>query len=71
MFTLSNTVLRSTVRARKEANHTRQEVTVDLKSNILWAIASVALLGSALLLDQGPVRPLMAEYTESAQESAG
>ena len=44
---------------------------MDLKSNILWAIASVALLGSALLVDQGPVTPLMAEYTESTQESAG
>ena len=44
---------------------------MDLKSNILWAIASVALLGSALFVDQGPVRPLMAEYTESPQESAG
>lgn len=44
---------------------------MDLKSNLLWAIASVALLGSALFVDQGPVKPLMAEYTESAQESAG
>ena len=59
------------MRACKEANNTRQEVEVDLKSNLLWAIASVALLGSALFVDQGPVKPLMAEYTESAQESAG
>ena len=44
---------------------------MDLKSNILWAIASVVLLGSALFVDQGPVKPLAAEYTESAQESAG
>jgi hypothetical protein len=44
---------------------------VDLKSNILWAIASVALLGSALFVDQGPVKPLVAEYIESAEESAG
>ncbi len=44
---------------------------MDLKSNLLWAIASVALLGSALLVDQGPVKPLMAEYSESTQESAG
>ncbi len=44
---------------------------MDLKSNILWALASVALLASALFVDQGPVKPLMAEYTESVQESAG
>ena len=44
---------------------------MDLKSNLLWAIASVALLGSAFFVDQGPVKPLIAEYTESGQESAG
>lgn len=44
---------------------------MDLKSNILWGLASVALLASALLVDQGPVKPLVAEYTESAEESAG
>ena len=69
--TLSHSVLRRNVRVGREANNTRQEVDVNLKSNLLWAIASVALLGSALFVDQGPVKPLMAEYTESAQESAG
>lgn len=54
-----------------EANHTRQEVKVDLKSNIFWAIASIALMASALYVDQGPGNALMAEYAESAQESAG
>ena len=44
---------------------------MDLKSNILWAIASVLLLSSAVFVDQGPVKPLMAEYTESPRESAG
>ena len=44
---------------------------MNLKSNILWALASVALLASALFVDQGPVKPLVAEYTESAEESAG
>ncbi len=44
---------------------------MDLRSNLFWAIASIALIGSALSIDQGPVKPLMAERTESAQESAG
>ena len=44
---------------------------MDLKSNLLWAIASVLLLSSVVFVDQGPVKPLMAEYTESTQESAG
>ena len=44
---------------------------MNLKSNILWALASVALLASVLFVDQGPVKPLVAEYAESAEESAG
>jgi hypothetical protein len=44
---------------------------VDLKSNIFWAIASVALMASALYVDQGPAMPLMAEFSELTRESAG
>lgn len=44
---------------------------MDLKSNIFWAIASVALIVSALYVDDGPVTPLMADYTETSQEAAG
>lgn len=44
---------------------------MDLKSNIFWAVVSVALIGSALILDPGPARPLMAEYSESSQDSTG
>ena len=44
---------------------------MDLKSNLFWTIASLALIGSALSIHQGPVKPLMAEHTESAHESAG
>ena len=54
-----------------EANHTRREVKVDVKSNISWAIASIALMALALYVDQGPGKALLAEYTESTQESAG
>ena len=44
---------------------------MDLKSNIFWAIASVALIVSALYVDNGPATPLMADYTEISQEAAG
>lgn len=44
---------------------------MDLKSNIFWAIASVALIVSALYVDNGPAAPLMADYTETSQEAAG
>jgi len=44
---------------------------VDLKSNIFWAIASIALMASALYADQGPAKPLMAEFSELTRESAG
>ena len=55
----------------KGTHHTRQEVIVDLKSNILWAIASVALIVSALYADNGPATPLMADYSETSEETAG
>lgn len=71
MFNLERGGVEPYSAARMEANHTRQEVKVDLKSNIFWAIASIALMASALYVDQGPGNTLMAEYTESAQESAG
>ena len=44
---------------------------VDLKSNLFWAIASIALVGLALSIHQGPVKPFMAEHTESGYKSAG
>ena len=50
---------------------TRQEVTVDLKSNIFWAIASIALITSAMLLEPGPTDPILAGYTETADASTG
>jgi len=53
------------------SRHIRQEVAVDLKSNIFWAIASIALMASALYADQGPAKPLMAEFSELTRESAG
>ena len=71
MFNLERGGVEPYSAARMEANHTRQEVKVDLKSNIFWAIASIALMASALYVDQGPGNTLMAAYTESAQESAG
>ena len=55
----------------RTSRHNRQEVAVDLKSNIFWAIASFALMASALYVDQGPVMPLMAEFSELTRESAG
>ena len=55
----------------RRSHHTRQEVAVDLKSNIFWAIASLALMASALYVDQGPAVPLMAEFSELARDSAG
>ena len=39
---------------------TRQEVTVDLKFNIFWAIASIPLITSAMLMEPGPTAPMMA-----------
>ena len=48
---------------------TRQEVTVDLKSNIFWAIASIALITSAMLMEPGPTAPMMAGYTKTADAS--
>ena len=50
---------------------TRQEVTVDLKSNIFWAIASIALITSAMLMEPGTTDPMMAGYTETADASTG
>jgi hypothetical protein len=44
---------------------------VDLKSNIFWAIASVALIVSALYADNGPATSLMADYSETSEETAG
>lgn len=44
---------------------------MDLKSNIFWAFASVALVVSALYVDKGPVTPLMADYSETREEAAG
>ena len=44
---------------------------MDLKSNIFWAVASVALVVSALYVDNGSVTPLMADYSETRQEAAG
>ena len=50
---------------------TRQEVTVDLKSNIFWAIASIGLIASAMLMEPGKTDPMMAGYTETADASTG
>ena len=50
---------------------TRQEVTVDLKSNIFWAIASIALITSAMLMEPGATDPMMAGYPETADASTG
>ena len=50
---------------------TRQEVTVDLKSNIFWAIASLTLIISAMLLEIGSANPIMAGYAETVEASAG
>jgi hypothetical protein len=44
---------------------------VNLKSNLFWAVASIALMASALYVDQGPAMPLMAEFSELTRESAG
>ena len=50
---------------------TRQEVTVDLKSNIFWAIASIALITPAMLMEPGATDPTLAGYTETADGSMG
>ena len=44
---------------------------MDLKSNIFWAIASIALIASAMLLEPGTTDPMMAGYTETADASTG
>ena len=50
---------------------TKQGVTVDLKSNIFWAIASIAQITSAILMEPGTVDPMMEGYTETADASTG
>ena len=50
---------------------TRQEVTVDLKSNIFWAITSITLITSAMLMEPGATDPMMAGYPETADASTG
>ena len=69
--TFSRNVPRRKVRRFKEANHTRQEVKVDLKSNLCIGNRLCLVLGSALLVDPGPVKLLMIKYTELAKGSAG
>ena len=49
----------------------RQEVTGELKSNIFWIIASIALITPAMLVEPGPTDPILAGYTETADASAG
>ena len=44
---------------------------MDLKSNIFWAIASIALITSAMLMEPGPTDPMMAGYTETADAATG
>ena len=44
---------------------------MDLKSNIFWAIASIALITSAMLMEPGTTDPMMASYTETADASTG
>ena len=44
---------------------------MDLKSNIFWAIASIALITLAMLMEPGPTAPMMAGYTETADSSTG
>ena len=44
---------------------------MDLKSNIFWAIASIVLITSAMLMEPGPTDPMMEGYTETADASAG
>ena len=48
-----------------------QIIAVDLKSNIFWAIASIALITLAMLMEPGPTAPMMAGYTETADASTG
>ena len=60
----------------RESHHicqtgTRQEVTGELKSNIFWTIASIALITPAMLVEPGPTDPILAGYTETADASAG
>ena len=50
---------------------TRQEVTVDLKSNIFWAVTSITLITSAMLMEPGATDPMMAGYPETADASTG
>ena len=44
---------------------------MDLKPNLFWAIASIILIASAMSLDRGPLEPLMAEYPDKTNETAG
>ena len=44
---------------------------MDLKSNIFWALASIAIMASALYADRGPIKPLIAESSAFTEESAG
>ena len=44
---------------------------MDLKSNIFWAIASIALITSAMLMEPGPTDSILAGYTETADASTG
>ena len=48
-----------------------QEVPVDLKSNLFWALASIILIASAMSFDRGPVKPLMAKYPDNTTETTG
>lgn len=47
---------------------------MDLKRNLFWAIASIILIASAMSLDRGPLEPLeplVAEYPDKTNETAG
>ena len=44
---------------------------MELKSNIFWTIASIALITPAMLVEPGPTDPILAGYTETADASAG
>lgn len=41
---------------------------MDLKSNIFWAIASITLIASAMLMEPGTTAPILAGYTETADD---
>ena len=69
--TFSRNVPRRRVRRFKEANLTRQEVKVDLKANLFIGHRLCSVLGSALLVDPGPGKPLIVKYSGPAKGSAG